>query len=200
MGLSRACAGRASPPLLYPFPTRSTLGFLWSPCPSPPGPGPASEVCLGMSGLTFSPSWPGGPGSPISPCGRTTTVTLQAEEGDSCHRAALPVPGVLRRHGHAWSPFQGEVPNTERVLGPPLVRSGARTGVSAPWLRSPRLAPNHAATEGPGHSLHGSMGAAPASVFPANLAPLSPRPTGHSSHCHTHPWPFFSSERATREA
>lgn len=124
MGFSRVSAGWASPPFLPPFPTRSTVDFLWSPSHHPQGQDQLQRfvwACLfspflhhGLEGLAVQ--------SP--PVAGKLKVTLK---GDSCYRAALPVPGVLRRHGHALSPLQGEVPNTERVLGPSLVKSGART-------------------------------------------------------------------------
>lgn len=108
VGLSRASAGWPPLPSSSPFPTRSTLGLLPEPLPHhPPGQAPSSEVCLGVSVLTFSPSCPGGPGSPISPCSQNNGRLL------SEHRRTAAVLGQLyflcaRGPQEAWtgmSPF-----------------------------------------------------------------------------------------------
>lgn len=113
--------------------------------PEPPPITPSARTSFrGLSGrvsvLTFSPSWPGGPGSPISPCGQKmegySRVTA-APSGPSCG-------GSPQEHGHALSPFQGEVPNPERVLGPPFLWAQSLSTLAPKSLCSPK---SHAATE-----------------------------------------------------
>lgn len=67
--LAQPSVGLPAPPGL-PSPQGAHPGFFQSLCPPPLRARQSPEVCPGTSVLTFSPSCPGGPGSPISPWGQ----------------------------------------------------------------------------------------------------------------------------------